>query len=418
MPNCSAASADTSPKLLIIGYVWPEPNSSAAGLRMMTFIQLFLAQGWQLRFASPAQQGEHHVDLEAMGVAADSIALNCQSFDAYVSSFQPDIVLFDRFMMEEQFAWRVEQQCPQALRILDTEDLHFLRHARHAAVKQQRQVEYSDYCSDMAKREIAAIYRSDLTVMISQLECRLLIEQFGVPADLLCYKPFMLAEPPSLDSLPSFEARQHFVSIGNFRHQPNWDAVLQLKQKIWPAIRQRLPQAELHIYGAYPPKKATQLDKPTEGFCIKGWADNAQQVVAEARVLLAPLRFGAGQKGKLVEAMQCGTPSVTTPVGAESMADEGCWPGHVCDNDAAFVDAAVSLYGGEQWQSKQRLGRRLLNENYNYKKLSAALLERIEAVRQSLQQHRLANFTGLMLRHHHHKSTQYMAQWIEAKNKL
>ncbi|WP_245980683.1 glycosyltransferase [Sinobacterium caligoides] len=404
-------------KLLIIGYVWPEPNSSAAGTRMMTLIKLFLERGWQLRFASPAQRGGHEVDLAALGVASDEIALNNISFDHYVADYSPDMVLFDRFMMEEQFGWRVEQCCPSALRVLDTEDLHFLRDARHRALKRGRSVEAGDYCSDMAKREVAAIFRSDLTLMISSVECELLTSQFSVPPSLLLYSPFMLPPPRPLEALPAFEQRRHFISIGNFRHAPNWDAVLQLKQKVWPLIRRQLPEAELHIYGAYPPKKATELHQPKQGFLVKGWAEDAQQVVSDSRVLLAPLRFGAGQKGKLVEAMQCGTPSVTTSVGAEAMASLEGWPGAVCDDWQDFADAAVALYRGEGWQQSRLRGRALLSDRYDAQQLGDALMAKVTELAASIEQHRQSNFIGLMLRHHHHKSTQYMAQWIEAKNR-
>ena len=109
-------------KVLVIGYVWPEPDSSAAGRHIMSILRLFVEQNWQVEFASPAQLSEYSIDLQKEGISSQAINLNCDSFDAYVSEYQPDIVVFDRFMMEEQFGWRVEQQCPAALKILDTED--------------------------------------------------------------------------------------------------------------------------------------------------------------------------------------------------------------------------------------------------------------------------------------------------------
>src|SRR4051812_31146501 len=118
-------------KLLIIGYVWPEPNSSAAGSRMLGLIRLFLAQDWEIIFVSAAALSEHRANLMEFGVEEKAIALNDSSFNEYLKRFQPDAVLFDRFFTEEQFGWRVEQVCPQALRLLDTEDLHSLRHVRH-----------------------------------------------------------------------------------------------------------------------------------------------------------------------------------------------------------------------------------------------------------------------------------------------
>ncbi|MGB0924936.1 MAG: glycosyltransferase, partial [Pseudoalteromonas shioyasakiensis] len=89
-------------KVLVIGYVWPEPNSSAAGTHMMSLLRAFRAENWQVEFASPAQKTEHMVDLSEDGITTQVIALNCSSFDEYVQAYNPDIVMFDRFMMEEQ----------------------------------------------------------------------------------------------------------------------------------------------------------------------------------------------------------------------------------------------------------------------------------------------------------------------------
>lgn len=407
------------PKLLIIGYVWPEPNSSAAGSRMMQLIELFQQNHWHITFASPAVIGAHKVDLSAMGVQEANIELNNSSFDHFVTALSPDIVLFDRFMMEEQFGWRVEKYCPTAMRILDTEDLHFLRHARHQAIRQNRELSTTDLHNEHAIREVASILRSDLTLMVSSYETALLTDQFKVDASLLHCTPFMLEPLKNLNTGGlGFSERQHFISIGNFRHAPNWDAVLTLKNKIWPLIRKQLPHAELHIYGAYPPPKATQLHNTKQGFLVKGWAENAQQVMASARLCLAPLRFGAGIKGKLTEAMQCGTPSITTTIGAEAMHGDLPWNGHITDAPEMFADAAVALYQNEaQWLRCQQQGFEILEQLYNKTQLGQALLERIEYLANNLNSHRLDNFTGAMLRHHTMKSTQYMAQWIEAKNK-
>ncbi len=423
-------------KLLIIGYVWPEPRSSAAGYHMLSFIELFSAQRWQITFASPAALSEHRADLCALNVAEVSIELNSSSFDDWITPLQPDIVLFDRFMMEEQFGWRVEQCCPDALRILDSEDLHSLREARHQLIKQQLRDDQLDIAalssaaslaalyqhmadSDLAKREIAAIYRCDLTLMISDVEIQLLTEHFNVPASQLFHCPFML--PSQHPDAPLFEDRQHFISIGNFRHAPNWDAVLWLKQQLWPLIRQQLPHAELHIYGAYPPPKATALHNAKEGFLVKGWVDDAHQVIREARVLLAPLRFGAGIKGKLVDAMRNGTPSVTTSIGTEGMVDiQDHWSGIQANTAIEIAQAAVQLYTDEaQWKTAQTAGYQILNKRFDQTAIQVKLMERINTLLEpnQLKNHRLHNFTGQMLRHHHHKSTKYMAQWIEAKNK-
>lgn len=405
-------------KVLIIGYVWPEPDSSAAGSRMMGLIKLFQKQDWKVSFASPAALSDHMFDLGSIGIDTANIEINDTRFDNYISNLQPDIVLFDRFMMEEQFGWRVETHCSSALRLLDTEDLHFLRHARHQAFKQSRDVNKNDLFGELAKREVASILRSDLSLIISMTEKQLLEQEFSIDSRLLHYCPFMISAGCSAEKFLPFEERQHFISIGNFRHAPNWDSVCWLKKTIWPMIRKALPQAELHVYGAYPPKKATELHNPKQGFLVKGWAPDASEVMKAARVCLAPLRFGAGLKGKLIDAMCYGTPNVTTSIGAESMAGELPWSGVIEDGAEKIAESAVRLYQNQdQWNQSQQNGFNIIQTVFNKDDHADSLINRIMDCQQLLETHRLDNFTGSMLRHHNHKSTEYMSKWIEEKNK-
>lgn len=426
-------------KVLILGYVWPEPNSSAAGTRMLELVRLFLQMQCKVVFASAAALSDHRFNLNTLGVTEKIVALNCSSFDDFVKDLQPDLVVFDRFFTEEQFGWRVAQACPQALRILDTEDFHSLRHARQHLLKiEQKKVSsekekqsvapiiasaenlYQQMCTqDMAMREVAAIFRCDLSLMISEFEMDFLQRFFSVPSWLLHYLPFLSSISISENTLPGFSLRQHFVAIGNFRHEPNWDSVLWLKHQLWPLIRSQLPQAELHIYGAYPPPKATQLHNAKEGFCIKGWAKDADAVMRQARVCLAPLRFGAGIKGKLIDAMRAGTPSVTTSIGAESMHGDMPWGGAIADDAAMIAAAAVDLYQQEyHWIAAQQKGLQILQHYFSRADHAQIFIERLQILAHDTSAQRNRNFIGQMLRHHHLKSTQYMGQWIEAKNKL
>ncbi|GAW97212.1 MULTISPECIES: glycosyltransferase [Colwellia] len=407
-------------KLLIIGYVWPEPNSSAAGRRMMQLIHFFHGQSYHITFASPAQQTDHMVDLSALNIAIENISLNCTSFDDFIKNLQPDTVMFDRFMMEEQFGWRVSEFCPQALRILDTEDLFCLRNGRHQAYKQKRDLSDEDLLtSELAKREVASIFRSDISLMISSVEVALLQRLFKVDASLIHYCPFMLSEAQLSQKNPSYDQRKDFMVIGNFRHAPNWDAVLWLKQQIWPLIRKQLPNAKLNVYGAYPPAKATDLHDEQSGFLVKGWVDDAVLAMQSAKVCLAPLRFGAGIKGKLAEAMYCATPSVTTDIGVESMQTGLPWPGAIANEPQAIADAAVRLYQNElTWQSASDLGQKNAQLMYQQETILAELADRFTQLEANLSSHRQTNFIGSMLNHHHHKSTQYMAQWIDVKTQL
>ena len=408
--------------LLIIGFVWPEPNSSAAGGRMMALISLFQEQGFKITFASPAQDSEHMVELSQYNVEKKSILLNSETFDTYIKSLNPKIVLFDRFMIEEQFGWRVAEQCPDAIRILDTEDLHCLRLSRQKAFKENREFSNNDFLQEeVAKREIASILRCDLTLMISKFEMKLLTKLFKIRKSLLYYLPLLLDDNQiiPLEKLPAYEERLDFIFIGNFLHEPNWNAVQYLKETIWPLIKNKIPEANLNIYGAYPTQKVLQLNNSKSGFLIKGRAENADKVVSKARIVLAPIRFGAGIKGKLVEAMVNGTPSITTQIGAESMHGKLAWNGHITDDPETFATQAAALYNDKKlWIEAQKKGVKIIENRFKRDKYNEDFKNCIQLLRTNLEQHRLNNFMGQLLQHHSLKSTKYMAKWIEEKNKV
>ena len=408
-------------KLLIIGFVWPEPNSSAAGGRMMQLISIFKENGFEITFASPALDSDFMVDLASYGVDKKTIELNNASFDSFITELNPHVVLFDRFMIEEQFGWRVSEQCPKAIRLLDTEDLHCLRTARQKAFKENRTFALQDLLSEeVAKREIASILRCDLSFIISEFEMKVLNDLFKIDASLLHYLPFLVDEMTEdhLLELPRFEERNNFVFIGNFLHEPNWNTVQYLKETIWTLLKKEFPEAVLQVYGAYPSQKVLQLHQPKNGFFIMGRAEHANEIVKQARVVLAPIRFGAGLKGKLLEAMQCGTPSVTTTIGAEAMHADLPWNGFITDDSAEFAKQAASLYLDEKlWMQSQKNGIAIVNECYQKNNYASELINVIASLLNDAENHRLHNFIGSLLQHHTLKSTKYMAKWIEAKNK-
>ncbi|WP_159950062.1 glycosyltransferase [Polaribacter septentrionalilitoris] len=410
----------TKESVLIIGYVWVEPNSSAAGSRMMQLITQFLEQDYKIAFASPAQKNKNAFDLKSIDVDEHSIQLNSKSFDDFIQKLDPTIVLFDRFMMEEQFGWRVAEHCPKALRILDTEDLHFLRKVRHQQYKKGKKFTTEALLkSDEAKREIAAILRCDLSLIISTYEMDLLQSVFKIDEKILFYLPFLFDKITTnqTENWKSFEERNHFVFIGNFFHKPNIDAVLTLKKQIWKSIRKQIPNAEMHIYGAYVNQQIQDLNNPKDGFLIQGFAENAKEVIENAKVLLAPLHFGAGIKGKLTDAMLFGTPSVTTKIGAEGMHDTLPWNGFITDDYEEFSKKAIKLYTNKDvWKSAQKNGRAIINSIYDKEKLGVSLIKKMNELRQNIDAHRAHNFLGSMLQYQTLQASKYLSKWIEAKN--
>ena len=403
-------------KILIISSVWVEPNSSAAGSRMLQLIRFFQSEKYIVEYASIASKSEFSFDLPSLGITQHAIQINDSNFDELLVQINPNIVLFDRFMVEEQFGWRVSNVLPNAIKILDTEDLHGLRHARHEAVKKNISFETLNYNSDVAKREIAAIFRCDLSLMVSNYEMNLLQSVFQVPKSILFYLPIWIENFSS--EKPDFEAKQDFVFIGNFYHEPNWDSVLVLKNEIWPKLKELLPNVRLNIYGAYPTQKVYQLHNPKERFFIHGRAESAEEVNRSARVLLAPIRFGAGIKGKLLEGMQFGTPSVTTSIGAEAMQDNLPWNGFVTDEYSDFITKAFELYSNQEvWNQAVENGYEIINHKFLFSIYKTDFIATLNELQTNLESHRNTNFIGQMLQFHTMRSTEFMSRWIEEKNK-
>jgi len=406
-------------KVIILSSVWVEPKSSAAGTRMLQIVDLFQNQGYEIHYASTASPSEFSFDLSLKNITSHSINLNDKSFDVFIANLNPQIVIFDRFMVEEQFGWRVLNQCPQAIRILDTEDLHCLRQARQLAYKQNREFSVHDLYSDHGKREIASILRCDISLIISKYELELLQHTFKVPAHILFYLPFLVnISQHDFSVNKSFTKKFDFVCIGNFLHEPNWATVQVIKEKIWPELRKKLPHVSMQIYGAYPPQKVMQLHKPTERFFINGRADNALEVISKARVLLAPIPFGAGIKGKLYEAMLVGTPSITTTIGAEAMHDNLPWNGFITDNFEQMIIDCVRLYNDvEVWNKSQQNGYEIIKNVFDDRLFIDLFSVKIETIKNHLTLHRESNFIGEILNFHLNRSTEFMSRWIEEKNK-
>ena len=401
-------------KVLIISSVWVEPNSSAAGSRMLQLIRFFQSEKYIVEYASIASESEFSFDLSNLEITKHKIQINDSGFDELLLQINPDMVLFDRFMVEEQFGWRVSNALPNVIKILDTEDLHGLRQTRHEAVKKNS--ETLNYNSDVAKREIAAIFRCDLSLMVSDYEMNLLQTVFQVSKSILFYLPIWIENFSS--EKPDFESKKDFVFIGNFYHEPNWDSVLVLKNEIWAKLKDLLPNAKLNIYGAYPTQKVHQLHNPKERFYIHGRAESAEEVIRYARVLLAPIRFGAGIKGKLLEGMQYGTPSVTTSIGAEAMHDDLPWNGFVTDEYSDFIAKAIELYSNQDiWEQAVENGYKIIQQKFMFSIYKSKFLDVLNKLQTNLESHRNSNFIGQMLQFHTMRSTEFMSRWIEEKNK-
>lgn len=401
-------------RLLLIAKNWPEPNSTAAGRRTLDLLSIFRDSGYQIDIASAAEKTPFQANLDQWGVITHKISVNDDGFDTWLAQRSPDIIIFDRYVMEEQFGWRVRMVLPNAMTILDTSDLHFLREARQIAFKTGNAL---DLFNATAIRELTCISRCDLCLVISSIESELLEQTFQIPKQQILYLPFIINEA-DITFGPSFADRYHCTMFGGFKHEPNRDATRWLREVLWPAIRQRLPKdTELHIYGAYADHAMNQLNAPKERFFIKGRADDALTTIQKYRVNLAPLRYGAGQKGKILEGWLTGTPTITTQIGIEGMAStEGMENSVACSEDTFSKLVAKTYTNTKHWYTLQTQGHHILKDAFLRSNHEQRFLYTIKTTLANLSEHRHANFWGRVLWQNQFRASEYMSRWIELKN--
>ena len=159
------------------------------------------------------------------------------------------------------------------------------------------------------------------------------------------------------------------------------------------------------------------------GFYVHGHVEDIKEALLQRRVLLAPLRFGAGIKGKIIDSWCYGLPVVTTPIGAEGMMmtdtlafNENDWGGCVVSNEDEFVKAAVDLYTTKDlWECSQSKSIELLNALFNKEQNLQLIDDALDDAKMNMRQRRKRDVTGQLLWHQSNRSTEYFSKWIELK---
>ena len=454
--------------VLFLSFVPLSPTTSAAGVRTRDLMEGFIKAGYSdIHYvcASKMDESENGVvnkPLLEKGVKfyANVIPNREDLFKSVLEECEKrnpiDVVVFDRFLAEEAYSFRVREMCSDALRVLDMQDCHALRRERARIVNLEGSSGRSSSASsdgidssgssaiekainakpkasdDDFAREISSIFRSDLTLVCSSAELELLQAACGVPKEKLCLAPFFETIDTESKIKPYAEREDVFVSIGTFNHAPNVDGLRYLKKEIWPLIRAQLPNAEFHAYGATClPKHIDELNDTKSGFLVKGFCEDIGETLGRAKVLLAPLRFGAGIKGKIIEGFKYGTPVITTPIGGEGIGVPGVfekgyddmddiklnWGGRFdCSTPQAFASAAVDSFTNESlWTKQSKRGVELRSELFDKEKTIPPILETIANRRENLPTIRNQDFIGASFWHQSNRSTDFFSRWIELK---
>lgn len=276
-----------------------------------------------------------------------------------------DLAWLSFYEVAEDYLHTIRTNSPGTRIVIDSHDVHHLRERRGAElVGDPKLLAVAAWTKE---REQAIYSQADAVIAVSEDDARVIRELApGVPVTVVSNFH------PSQSDLPGFDAREGIVFVGNFAHVPNIDAILDFCAGTWPLIAAELPEVRLTIVGNAPPPVVEALagDRVT----VTGWVPDTAPYLREARISVAPIRFGAGVKGKIGEAMSHGLPVVTTPIGAEGMGLVHGEQAIVAEPGAELARAVVDLYRDERlWVHLERSGREHIERTLSPEKGRAAL---------------------------------------------
>ncbi|MGH8589673.1 MAG: glycoside hydrolase family 99-like domain-containing protein [Gammaproteobacteria bacterium] len=324
-------------RVLVVDHITPRRDLDSASVRMDGLLRLFLARGFQVTFAADnlERAGRDTERLQRLGVEV-LYAPQVPSLEAHLAQHgaRYRMVVLSRRDPAARHLPAVRRHAPQATLVFDTVDLHFIREEREATLAED--VAARARAARGREDELALARAADLTVVVSPVE-RELLRAHGISNVSVIGNLHEVAGRP----LP-FGERRDLLFVGFFLHRPNADAMAWFGREIWPQLAQRLPDARLRVVGRDPPAEVRALAGPRVD--IAGQVPDLEPLVAASRVMLAPLRYGAGVKGKISLSLSRGLPVVATSVAVEGMGLEDGAEVLIADGAAAFADAVVRLY--------------------------------------------------------------------------
>jgi GT2 family glycosyltransferase len=337
---------------LVVDRHLPTPRRDAGSKRLLRMLEHLRELGWLVTFAA-----YDLADLELSRRALETHGIevlrnpHVTSLPRYLRQHGAafDCVFLGRLGVAERLLPEVKRYSPQARVVFDTVDLRSLREKRAGQLRgDAKAIKQADRT---LQRELELVRQTDATLVTSPVERDFLLRHEAaatVAVAPTCYRSVR----PELE----FERRTGVLFIGGFRHEPNLDAVLWLLDEIWPRVTLLVPGLQLHIIGEEPPY---ELSRRAGGLVhIHGFVPDTSSYFERVRLSVAPLRFGAGLKGKVHEALARGLPCVATPVAAEGL---GLMPdihAVLAERASDFAEAIVRLHSDRDlWQRLSVEGR-------------------------------------------------------------
>lgn len=357
-------------RILVIDATPPRPDQDAGSAIAYHFLRIFQSLGYKVTFIPDNLlfDGSYTRDLQRLGIEC-VYAPQCTSVSDYLraNAKHYDFAMLYRPYVGIRYLDMLRQYAPEARIIYNTVDLHYLRERRHA------ELEKNPLLAERAERtrtdELRLIRESNAAIVLNPVEKELLGRE--APGANVHEIPLLFEEQPEG---PGFEARRDILFIGGYQHPANPDAVLYFVREILPRLRQRLPELRFFALGSNPPPEIKALE--CDYIKVPGFQKDIAPYFNACRLMVAPLRFGAGMKGKLGTSFSFGLPVVAT-----SIAAEGMHLGHerqllIADTAGDFAEAVVRLYSDKGlWKRLALAGRQVVRERYSPEVVRQRLVE-------------------------------------------
>ncbi len=339
-------------RVLVLDHCTPTPNKDAGSVTVFNLLLLLREMDFQVTFIPEdnfLNMPEYTTALQRVGVevlCAPYVTLVKQHLKECGDRY--DLVFMFRPAVVERNIKEVRKHCPKAKVLFHTVDLHFLRMQREAELLNDKAK--MKLAEEMKQREFAAIRAADASIVHSTAELELLRPE--LPNEKIHLFPLIM---DVRGTNKGFSERRDIVFVGGYQHAPNIDAVQYFVSEFMPLLRKQLPGVRFYAVGSKPPAEIQKL--ASEDVIITGFVEDLNPFLDKIRVSVAPLRYGAGIKGKIGSAMAVGLPVVATSLAAEGMSLTDGENILVADGAEAFASAIARLYeDGVLWNKLSKAG--------------------------------------------------------------
>lgn len=328
--------------ILVIDHHLPMPDKDSGSVRMFNILNILHGLGHRVTFIPDnlADIPPYGAELRKRGIEVIHHPYIKKVRDYLIShGFGFDAVVLSRCDFARKHIADVQMLAPQSRIIFDTVDLHFLRTDREAHITSDPEVRQS--AREKEQLEYDLIDQADETWVVSSVEQQLLREARPDKAIEIVSN---IVEVPGSNT--PFGLRRDFLFIGGFQHTPNIDAVIFFLEKIYPLVRERLRDAKFYIIGDKAPPEVVAL--ATGNIVVTGLQRDVRPFFESVKLSVAPLRYGAGVKGKINQSIASGVPVVATSLAVEGMELTDHEDILVADEPEDFARALIELYESEE----------------------------------------------------------------------